>query len=51
MTKLYEANNHILIHTETLQPSKHRHMAAHIILSMGGGMKVHCAGVEYLCQG
>lgn len=51
MTKLYEANNHILIHTSSLQPSKHRHMAAHIILSMGGGMKVHCDGAEYLCHG
>ena len=26
-------------------------MAAHIILSMDGSMKVQCAGVEYLCHG
>ena len=51
MTKLYEANNHILIHTGSLQPAEHSHMAAHIILSMGGGMKVRCAGGEYLCHG
>ena len=51
MTKLYEANNHILIHTGSLQPAAHSHMAAHIILSMGGGMKVQCAGEEYLCHG
>ena len=51
MTKLYEANNRILIHTETLQPAEHSHMAAHIILSMNGSMKVQCAGAEYLCHG
>lgn len=51
MTKLYEANNHILIHTGSLQPAEHSHMAAHIILSMGGGMKVRCSRGEYLCHG
>ena len=51
MTKLYEANNHILIQTETFQPAEHSHMAAHIILSMDGSMKAQCAGAEYLCHG
>jgi AraC-like DNA-binding protein len=51
MTKLYEANNHILIQTGSLQPAEHSHMAAHIILSMDGSMKVQCAGAEYLCHG
>ena len=51
MTKLYEANNHILLHTESLQPAEHSHMAAHIIISMDGSMKVQCAGAEYLCHG
>lgn len=51
MTKLYEADNHILICTDSLQPVEHSHMAAHIILSVGGGMKVRCAGGEYLCRG
>ena len=51
MAKLYEANNHILLHTQSLQPSAHRHMAAHIIISMAGSMKVQCAGAEYLCHG
>src|SRR5699024_3002873 len=51
LTKLYEANNHILIRTETLQPGEHSHMAAHIILSVDGSMKVQCAGAEYLCHG
>ena len=51
MTKLYEANNHILLRTQSLQPAQHSHMATHIIISMGGRMKVQCAGAEYLCQG
>ena len=51
MTKLYEANNHILICTETLQPAEHSHMAAHIIISMDGSMKAQCTGAEYLCHG
>jgi len=51
MTKLYEANNHILLRTQFFQPAQHHHMAAHIIISMGGRMKVQCAGAEYLCRG
>ena len=51
MTKLYESTNHILIHTQTLQPAQHSHMAAHIMISMDGSMKVQCAGAEYLCHG
>lgn len=51
MTKLYEANNHILLHTQSLQPAEHSHMAAHIIISMNGIMKLQCAGAEYLCRG
>ena len=51
MTKLYEVNNHILIRTESLRPAEHSHMAAHIIISMVGSMKVQCAGAEYLCRG
>ena len=33
MTKLYEATNHILIHTGYADPAEHSHMAAHIIVS------------------
>lgn len=51
LTNLYDANNHILIRTETLQPAEHSHMAAHIIISMDGSMKAQCAGAEYLCHG
>jgi len=51
MTKLYEANNHILLHTDILQPAEHSHMAAHIIISTDGSMKLQCAGTECLCRG
>lgn len=51
MTKLYEANNHILIQTGSIQPAEHRHMAAHIIISVDGSMKAQCAGTEYICHG
>ena len=51
MTRLYDAKNHILIRTGSLQPAEHSHMAAHIIISMDGSMKAQCAGAEYLCHG
>ena len=28
MTQIYELQNHILIHTENLEPAEHCHMAA-----------------------
>ena len=51
MTKLYEANNHILIHTGYDNPTKHSHMAAHIIISTGGEMHITSNGTEYKCHG
>lgn len=51
MTKIYEANNHILIHTGYADPAEHRHMAAHIILSMKGEIRVESDGAAYLCKG
>ena len=51
MTRLYNAKNHILIRTRTLQPAQHSHMAAHIIISSNGRIKVQCAEAEYLCNG
>lgn len=51
MTRLYDAKNHILIRTGSLQPAQHSHMAAHIIISMDGSIKVQCARAEYLCHG
>ena len=51
MTKLYEANNHILIQTGSFQPVEHSHMAAHIIISMDHPVKLQCSGTEHLCHG
>ena len=51
MTKLYEASNHILIHAGYDNPVMHRHMAAHIISSMGGKMCITSGDAEYLCYG
>lgn len=51
MTKLYEANNHILIRAGYDNPVLHRHMAAHIIISIGGEMCITSGDVEYLCHG
>ena len=51
MTKLYEANNHILIRAGYDNPVLHRHMAAHIIISIGGEMCITSGDAEYLCHG
>ena len=47
MTRLYDAKNHILIRTGSLQPAQHSHMAAHIIISIDGSMNKH-AGTDLL---
>ena len=51
MTKLYEAGNHILISAVYTDPAEHRHMAAHIILSMKGEITVTAEGEEMMCRG
>lgn len=51
MTKMYEANNHILILTGYSDPAEHCHMAAHILVSTGGNMVVHSGSLEYSVQG
>lgn len=51
MTKLYEANNHILIHTGYADPIKHCHKAAHIIISPEGNLRVMAEGYEKQCRG
>lgn len=51
MTKLYEANNHILIHTGYGSPGRHCHQAAHILISMGDNMCITADGTEYVCRG
>ena len=51
MTKIYDANNHILIHAGYADPVEHCHMAAHIIISMNGKICVKSDGTEYICYG
>ncbi len=51
MTKIYELQNCILIYTGYEDPAAHRHMAAHIIISTKGKMKVVSEGKECLCRG
>lgn len=51
MTRIYELQNHILIYTENLEPTEHSHMAAHVIISVKGKIKVVAEGKEYWCRG
>ena len=51
MTKIYEANNHILIHTGYVDHVEHCHMAAHIIISMQEEIRIVSDDIEYLCHG
>lgn len=51
MTKMYEARNHILIHTKYMEPIEHCHMAAHIMLAIDGDMKFYADGSEQVCRG
>ena len=51
MTKLYRARDHVLICTDYADPAPHRHMAAHIILSLGGPMNVTLPDRTVRCQG
>ena len=51
MTKIYEANNHILIYTGYANPAEHSHAAAHIIVSPHSEMRVSICGTEFLCRG
>lgn len=51
MTKLYEANDHILIHAEYGNPAPHRHMAAHMIISLEENMQIVSHGSQYNCRG
>ena len=51
MTRMYESHNHVLIQPGYGDPKKHRHMAAHIIISMDGEMAVAANGTSYRCKG
>lgn len=51
MTKIYEAKDHILIHTGYDDPTEHHHMAAHIIVSLGTDLNVISDQKTYVCRG
>ena len=51
MTKIYEANHHVLIHTGYANPAEHCHTAAHIIISLYDKMKVISDGEQFMCHG
>ncbi len=44
--KIYEAKNHILIHSDNIIPLMHRHMAAHIIVSLDEDITLLSEGRE-----
>lgn len=51
MTRMYGLNNHIMICTDYADPAAHRHMAAHLIVSLGRNMTVLANGITFDCQG
>lgn len=51
MTKIIEANNHILIHADYENPARHRHKAAQIVISLDSRMLVEADGKQLQCRG
>ena len=51
MTKIYEFSNHLLIYTGYADPHKHRHAAAHVLISADGDMEVTANGEKLICSG
>ena len=51
MTKIYGAQNKILIYTDVVQPEKHSHMAAHIIVAEKDKMHVKVGDREMFSRG
>lgn len=51
MTKLFDATNHLLIYSSDIVPEQHKHMAAHIIISLENQIKVETDRDELLCYG
>ena len=48
---IYEAKNHILIHADNISPIMHSHMAAHIIISLGGDITLSSKKYELTGKG
>ena len=51
MTKIYEAENYILIHSGYHDPAAHRHQAAHAIISLGSDFETRAGECECRCKG
>ena len=51
MTKIYEGNRYILIRTGYSDPAVHRHMAAHVIISLQGKMRAYTENEVITCHG
>jgi len=51
MTKIYEAENHLFIHTGYTTPQKHCHKAAHIIVSLEEEMMIAAEDNKCKCRG
>ena len=51
MTKMYEHNNHIMICADYADPASHRHMAAHLIISLCTNITVQTNGSVADCRG
>ena len=51
MTKIYEAENHLFIHTGYTTPQKHCHKAAHIIVSLEEEMMIATVDNKCKCRG
>ena len=49
--KIYEAKNHILIHADNISPIMHSHMAAHIVISLGGDITLSSDKFELTGKG
>lgn len=51
MTNIYEGADHLLVHTDELQPQRHRHMASHVIIGMEAALEVTLDQQQLSCRG
>ena len=51
MTRIFEANHYILIRSGYSDPAEHRHMAAHMVISLSEAMTVYAGDTVLSCRG
>ena len=51
MTRIYEAQDHLLIHAGYGDPAEHRHRAAQMVFSFSGLMRVRLKNEIQICRG